>query len=258
MLRALQEDEIHILAASLSFTTIISLVPLLAVSLSVFHAFGGFEQIFRQIEPFLLRNIVEGSGASEVSKALQASITRIHSGALGLTGLLGLLLVSTKLFHDMDSAIQRIWRVKKKRSVMKRLVVYWLIMFLGPVALAVTLGVLGSKDIGLLQLLPRHFLAFSMELLAFILIYKIVPATQVRWTYAISGAIFATFGIWVAQEIYGEITHKILKYNTIYGSLAAIPIFFIWIEVLWLICLAGVSLTATFQHQAEEQITSVQ
>lgn len=253
VLKDMRESDIQLLASSLAFATVISIVPLLAVSLSVFHAYGGFDVLFRQIEPFILQNIVSGSGASEVSGALQSAIRRIHSGTLGVGGVIFLLVASTKLFHDMEMAVQRIWNLKTKRSLWKRLTVYWLTMFLGPLALAAALGALSSKNVLSGGIISRRLLTVMFEFLAFFAIYKLVPNTVVKIRYAFLSAVTATACVIGAQNIYTTITRKILSYNKVYGSLASVPIFLIWILVLWWICLAGVALTASLQNQLSDK-----
>lgn len=149
----------------------------------------------------------------------------------------------------MEMAVQRIWKLKTKRSLWKRLTVYWLIMFLGPLALAAALGALSSKNVLSGGIISRRLLTISFEFLAFFTIYKLVPNTAVKIRYAFLSALTATLGVIGAQNIYTTITRKILSYNKVYGSLASVPIFLIWILVLWWICLAGVALTASLQHQ---------
>jgi membrane protein len=249
--RQFRVSDVQILAGNLAFVTVISLVPLLAVSLSVFSAYGGFDSLLKKIEPFILQNLVEASGA-ELSKAIRRSVHRVHSGALGAAGVVGLFLASTKLFNDMETAVQRVWRIRTRRPIALRLLLYWLIMFLGPLVLAFTLGVLGSRDLGLVQILPQSALAVALAFLTLVVIYKFVPARIVSWQAAFTGAVFASTGIALAQAFYAEITRNVLRYNKIYGSLASFPIFLIWLLVLWWIFLVGVALSAVIQNRRDQ------
>lgn len=246
--KRMRESEVQILASSLAFGTVISLVPLLAVSLSVFSALGGFESLMKQIEPFLLQNLVEASGA-EASRYIRKAIQRIHSGALGVGGVFGLLIVSTKLFHDMETAVQRVWALRSNRSIFRKVFAYWIVMFLGPLILAVALGLIGSKDLGLLQVIPKGAITLVFGFIAFLFLYKSVPACPVSWWAAGWSAMVATVGVGLAQTFYVQITRNILRYNKVYGSLASIPIFLIWILVLWWICLGGAALCATLEKR---------
>jgi membrane protein len=242
--------DVQILAGSLSFTTVLSLVPLLAVSLSVFSALGGLESLMGKLEPFLLQNLVEDSGM-EIRNVIHHSIDRVHSGALGIGGVVGLLFTSTKLFHDIETAVQRVWRLEIKRHLAARIAFYWVIMFAAPLLLAALLGLVGSKDLGLLKVFPKGIFALVFGFAGFLVIYKWVPARKVSWFASVGAAVFATLGIGIAQSFYRTLTTKILNYNKIYGSLASVPISLLWILVVWWICLLGVALSVVLEERRE-------
>ncbi|CAN5397030.1 hypothetical protein BH10BDE1_BH10BDE1_19630 [soil metagenome] len=248
--RRILQAEIPLIAGSLSFTTVLTLVPFLAVSLSVFHWLGGLEGLLKQIEPFILKNLVESSGV-EFSRYLLNAIRRIHSGTLGVTGVVGLLLASTRLFIDMEKAIQRVWLLKKKRALWKRLIVYWGVMFVGPLVLAALLGVIGSKDLGLIRVLSNELIAAFFALLGLFFIYKWVPARPVEFRPAFASALLATVGLALAQEFYAGAMRGLFRFSKVYGSLAGIPLFLLWIFLLWWIILLGATLTAILQERRD-------
>ncbi|HVK60763.1 MAG TPA: YihY/virulence factor BrkB family protein [Bdellovibrionales bacterium] len=247
-IQQMRDSDAPILAGSLAFTTVISLVPLLAVSLSVFMAYGGLESLFQKIEPFILQNLVEASGA-EISRLLRRSIQRVHSGAIGFWGILGLLVASTKLFYDMERAVQRVWRLKANRSLFGRILIYWLVMFLTPLVLAGLLGVLSSKDVNFFAHVPKKTFAAAFVFFAFVGIYKFVPACRVHWRSALTSAVVATASVALVQVFYSGIMKNILRMNKVYGSLAGVPIFLLWLLVMWWICLAGVALSAVLEER---------
>ena len=244
------KSDIPLIAGSLAFTTVLTLVPLLAVSLSVFHWLGGLEGLLKQLEPFIVKNLVESSGA-EFSRYLLRSIRRVHSGALGVTGIIGLFLASTKLFSDMETAIQRVWLVKKRRALWKRLMVYWTVMFVGPLVLATLLGVVGSKDLGLIKIFPSELIAAFCALTGLYAIYRWVPARTVEFRPAFASALLATVGLALAQEFYAGAMRGLFRFSKIYGSLAGIPLFLLWIFLLWWIILLGATLTAILQERLD-------
>jgi membrane protein len=254
MLKRMRDSDMRFLVGSLSFSTVISIVPLLAVSMSVFLAYGGFEGLLAKIEPFILQNFVEGSG-TQASQYIRTAVARIHSGALGLTGVVAMLFVSTRLFYDMETAVHRVWQIKATRSLFNRWVVYWVVMFIGPLLLAVMLGIMGSKDLTLLKVLPKQTFTLCLVFSAFYLIYKYVPSCLVRTQPALWGALAATLAVWSVKEFYVVLTRKILSYNKVYGSLASIPIFLLWILFLWWIFLGGVALTSVLQQRAQRAAT---
>lgn len=243
----MKASDLSILAGSLAFSTVISLVPLLAVSLSVFTAFGGLDTLLHKIEPFIFRNLIDASGA-ELSKGIRRSIERVHSGALGVGGAIGLLIASSKLFYDMERAVQRVWGIENNRRFYRRLFAYWGLMFLGPLALAAVLGLVGSKDSSQLLRLPKGTILLAVEFIAIFAFYKIVPSIRVRVWAALVSAIVASVAIGIAQASYSTIMRTFLNVNKVYGSLASVPLFLIWLLVLWQICLTGVALCAVLSR----------
>lgn len=244
--RQMRDADVSILASSLAFSTVISLVPLLAVSLSVFKAYGGFEVLMEHIEPFIMENFVEASGA-QVSDYIRATLLRVNSGTVGFFGVLALFLTSTKVFLNFEVAIRRVWRERVRILRLRRLIVYWLVMFLGPLVFAVALGLLGSKGLNVLSLIPKKTFAVSCVFLVLLCIYKFVPEAKVSWRSALISAGVTAAGIGLAQQFYAKITVDILRYNRIYGSLASIPIFLLWIYLLCWLSLAGVALCAALE-----------
>lgn len=248
----LVESDARILAGSLAFATTISIVPLLAVSLSVFHWYGGFEPLLQRVEPFLLNKLVAGAG-NELASAIRGVIHRVHSTALGVGGVIGLLFASMNLFWNVEEGVVRIWGSRSKRPLWLRFVVYWAIMFVGPLLFAAGLGVIGSSDITSLRYVPKGTIGFAFTFFGLIGIYKFVPARNVRLRAAFWSALIAAAGITLAQEFYFEITKTLLSYNKVYGSLASVPIFLLWILVLWWIVLFGVALCKALHSRVETE-----
>lgn len=245
------ESDARLLSGSLAFATTISIVPLLAVSLSVFHSHGGFESLLARLEPFLLENLVSGAGA-DVRRAIRSVIHRVHSKALGVGGVIGLVLTSLNLFWNVEQGIQRIWGMRARRTWWLRLIVYWAILFLGPLLLAVTLGIASAMDTATLSYVPKGSLAFVVTFVGLMALYKVVPARQVRVRAAFWSALVAAAGISAAQGVYFVITKRILAYSKVYGSLASVPIFLLWILVLWWIVLFGVALCKALHDWMEK------
>ena len=248
--RRVKEADLPLLVGSLSFSTVLSIVPLLAVSLSVFHFFGGLDFLLKQIEPFIVRNLVESSGA-EVSRYLSRAIRRVHSGTIGFGGAIGLLATSTKLFHDMETAIQRVWLVTAKRALWKRLGVYWAVMFVGPLVVAGILGAVGSKGLGTVMELPKDLIAGSFAFCSLFAIYKWVPARRVEFGPAFAASLMAAVGLALAQEFYAGVMRGLFRFSKLYGSLAGLPLFLIWILILWWIILLGATLAAVLQEKRD-------
>jgi membrane protein len=241
-------SDVSTLAGSLAFSSAVSLVPLLAVSLSVFTYFGGLDSLLHKIEPFILHNLVDASGA-ELSKTIRYLVDRVHSRTLGIGGVLGLLIASTKIFYDMEKAVHKVWGLASDRNVWRQVLIYWLLMFLGPLAVAIVLGVLGSHDIGLIGPLPRAIVLVTFEFLTLVSIYKFVPSIHVSWISALASGSVATLAVALAQSFYSTIMKTFFSTNKVYGSLASIPLFLIWILILWWICLTGVAYCAVLEKR---------
>lgn len=252
----IRQADVEIIAGSLSYTTMLSLVPLLAVSLSVFQLLGGLEHLLKYVEPFILKNMAQSSGV-ELSRYLSGAIRRTHSSALGISGVVGVLIASTKLFTDMERAIHRVWLIKKRRSLWKRLAVYWAIMFLGPLVLAATLGVLGSKELSLVKKFTGPGLTSVFAFFALYAIYKWVPSRKVDRMPVLASAMMATAGLALAQEFYAGIVRSLFRFSKVYGSLAGVPLFLMWVFVIWWIVLMGATLTALLQERRDRALAKL-
>lgn len=251
--RRVQRADVELIAGSLSYTTVLSMVPLLAVSLSVFQWLGGLEGLLKQVEPFILQNLAESSGV-ELSRHLSRAIRRVHSGALGVGGVVGVFLASTKLFTDMERAIHRVWLLERRRALWKRLTVYWAVMFTAPLVLAATLGVMGTKGIGFLKSVPHQSITAAFALVGLFAIYKWVPARKVELRPALASALLATGGLALAQEFYSSIMRGLFRFSKVYGSLAGVPLFLMWVFVFWWIILMGATLTALLQERLDRKV----
>jgi len=245
--KQIADGEVRLLANSLSYSTVLSLIPFFAVSLSVFHAFGGLDKLYAEIEPVIIHNLASAAGKTALEN-LQLLISKMRPQALGLLGFLGLLFTSTNLLIDMEAAVQKVWGLKAQRSFTFRIFASWLIIFLGPLILAAVMGIMFSNKDGFFF---RHKAYFNIGILWSIvyLIFKYVPRTQVQFKAALIGAMTTTLCLAIGQKTFSVLAKKIFNYNNLYGSLAAIPIFFLWISILWWIALVGVALCAILNER---------
>jgi membrane protein len=260
--RHAQEAELPLVASSLAYTTILSIVPALAVSFSIFQAFGGMEKLFEQIEPIILENLAQGAG-KEATQALRRYITNAHAGALGAGGILALLITTISMLSSIEKAINRVWRARIDRSWFQRISSYWLLVTLGPVVLGVVVGfvVTFSKAAdGVTPFLSAdikkgmHGLVSALTPVVFIvyfLIYRYVPNRVVRFRSALIGALFGTIAWSMAKWGYGIYTKKFVTHNRVYGSMGAIPILLLWIYIQWLVVLYGAALSAAIQKRID-------
>ncbi|MGK2901050.1 MAG: YihY family inner membrane protein [Burkholderiaceae bacterium] len=246
-----REDRLGLTASSLTFTTLISLVPLLTVMLAVFSAFPMFASFQDALQKYLLQTLVPPDIASQVLRALNQFAAKAKG--VGSVGLVFLFLAALALMLTIDRTLNGIWRVRSPRPIAQRVLVYWAAATLGPLALGVSLSLTSyalSASKGLVAVLPGgvalllNAVEFLLLAAAFVGLFHYVPNTHVRWRHALAGGAFIAIGIELAKRLLGWYLQAVPTYTVIYGALAAVPIFLIWIYVVWVIVLLGAVIAA--------------
>lgn len=235
-------------ASSLAYTTLLSMIPLMAVSFAIFQAFGGLDRLQQTLEPFLLKHLTEGAG-EVVAQQLRGFIRNAHTGVLGIGGFLALFVTSMSLLFSIDKAINRIWRAPENRSWFQRLSMYWFFITLGPLALAIAIGIVTSQELPLSRILPGKAGLMLLSTTAFFWLFKFVPNRKVHWRPALVSSLVTSVNWSVATIAYQFYTRRLVSYDRIYGSLGAIPILLLWIYLIWVIVLSGVAATAVLQRK---------
>lgn len=248
--KEVQEAQVPLAASSLAYVTVLSIVPFLVVSFSVFQTFQGLDRLSETIQPLILSHLAENSGREAMAQ-LEKIIQNIHPKTLGLTGLLALILTCTSMISHIEKAINRIWKVQKKRNWFQRLAAYWFFITLGPLLLAIAYGAMNSTQLGKAPLFPIGTGGFVLTLFFFFWIYKWVPNRKVHWIPAFFGSVFTTLCFNFARQGYSFYVKNVVSYHKIYGSLGAIPIFLLWIYIMWLVILFGATLSASIQKKRE-------
>lgn len=246
-----REDRLGLTASSLTFTTLIALVPLVTVMLAIFSAFPMFASFQGALEKYFLQSLVPDGIAKPVLGALtQFAAKAARLGSLGL-GLL--VLTALALMLTIDRALNAIWRVRRPRPFAQRVLIYWAALTLGPLLLGVSLsltswaltaskGVVASLPGGVSLLLNTiEFLLMAAGMAG---LFHYVPNTHVRWRHAIAGGVFVAAGLEVAKRVLAWYVGSIPTYSAVYGAFAAVPIFLLWIYVGWLIVLWGAVIAA--------------
>jgi membrane protein len=251
----IQRAQVFMAASSLAYTTILSFIPLLAVSFAIFQVFGGLHKVYDLIEPFILSNLAEGV-SDQVTGTLQQFIDNVHTKTVGVGGLIGLIFTSMSMLSSIERVINRIWNVPIRRSLFQRLAGYWFFITLGPLALAVALGVAGSYNFEVSKMFPGGTGIFLVTAAVFTWIYKFVPDTKVSILYSTVAGLTTATCFSLARVGYHLYTSRVLSYSKIYGSLSAVPILLLWIYIVWLIILGGAALGAALQRtQIPKQAT---
>lgn len=240
------------IAGSLTYTTLLALVPMITVMLAALTAFPVFGDLSGALMGFINDTIVP-SGASAVSGYLQQF--KDHAAGLSSISLMIMVVTCMMLVQTIDETFNRIWRVTRKRSLMTSLLVYWALLTIGPTVVALSISV-SAYTLRLQALDQLPYFAGSLKLagqlffetLLFAAAFRIVPNCYVSLKYAFIGALVTAALMETAQWGFGLYVRNFNSYETIYGAFAAIPVFLIWLQLLWMIVLSGAVLTASLSY----------
>ncbi len=247
-----REDKLGITASSLTFTTLLALVPFFTVALAAFTAFP----IFGQMEKMLQRWLVDSLVPDSISRPVLGYLTQFSAKAsgLGVAGFSVLMITALALILTIDRTLNTIWRVRSLRPLGQRVLIYWAAMTLGPLVLAVSLAltasIAGAASRGLGTALPGgarllldgiEFLLLAAGVAA---MYRYVPNTQVHWRDAWAGSLFVSVGMELAKKGLALYLASVPTYSVIYGTFATLPILLLWIYVAWVIVLLGAVVAA--------------
>ena len=246
------EKNLTQVASSLTFTTVLSIVPLLAVVLSLFTAFPLFNDFRIALEVFLSGNLMPPAVSDNVMRYLNEFAAK----ASGLTAIGSLFLIATSvmLINTIDDAFNNIWQVERQRPIGRRILVYWAIISLGPVLLGASLwawSVLARESLGYVGQLPevlRFFLSYLPLVvtgLGFTILFVGVPNRRVLWRDALAGGLGTAVVLELMREGFAFYLTRFPSYTIIYGAFATLPIFLLWIYLSWLAILFGATVAAT-------------
>ncbi len=246
-----REEKLGLTAGSLTFTTLISLVPLLTVMLAIFTAFPMFSSFQAALEQYFLKSLIPPN----IAKPVLASLTQFAAKAnkLGVVGLVALGVTALALMLTIDRTLNAIWRVKRPRPMAQRVLVYWAALTLGPLLLGGSLTLTSyaiSVGQGYLTAMPASMSTAlgSADVVLFGLamagLFHYVPNTHVRWRHALIGGAFVSIGFSLAKSLLAWYVKQVPTYSTLYGAFATVPIFLIWIYLGWVIVLLGAILAA--------------
>jgi membrane protein len=249
-LRVLGGEVVQLRAMALTYISLFALVPGLVVAFSVVQAFTGMKRISDRLHEFLFENLAVGARAT-IEPYLDRFVQNAHLTSAGLVG--GALLVwsSVSLFRNVDRAVNDIWGVRRRRSLAQEATIYWVGMTLGPLLLASSV-MLGHSTRALLANARVGFLGPALGAVLtcafFSIVYLIVPNTKVRLRNAVAGGVVAGLAWEVAKWAYALFVAKSVRTHAVYGSVAAIPIFLLWLYLSWAILLFGARLAFVFQY----------
>ena len=246
-----REDRLGLTASSLTFTTTIALVPFFTVVLAVLTAFPMFAKFQDVLQKWLVESLVPDNIARQVLGYLGQFAGK--ASKLGVAGLTVLLASALALIFTIDRTLNSIWRVRTRRALGQRVLIYWAAITLGPVVLGASLSMTSyalSVSKGLVGAMPGG-VSLLLDVLQFLLVaggmaamFHYVPNTFVRWGHAWMGGLFVSTLMEVAKKLLGLYLAKVPTYSAVYGAFATLPILLVWIYMAWVIVLLGAALTA--------------
>lgn len=246
-----REDRLGITAGSLTFTTLIALVPLLTVTLALFTAFPMFSAFQGALERLFLQNLVPDTIARPVLSALTQFAGK--ASRMGALGLVALAATALALIMTIDRTLNAIWRVRRPRSLGRRLLIYWAALTVGPLALGASLTltstVLSATRVWV-GVMPGAFalLLDGVQFLLLVLVaaglFHFVPNTAVRWRHALAGGLFVGVGIEVAKKGLVWYVGAVPALTSVYGAFSILPILLLWVYLLWVVVLLGAVVAA--------------
>lgn len=246
-----REERVTQTAGSLTYTTLLALVPLFAVALAISTAFPVFDEWTTALQLFIIENVLPDTPAVDTVMEQINSFTR-NIGRLTAIGVAGFVVTSVMLMLTVDNALNRIFRVQRRRSIAQNVFMYWTVITLGPLLIGGSLSatyVALRQSLGVLQLdliadLLLGMVPFVLTCVALILLYWLVPARRVDWSQALIGGVLAALAFEIAKRGFAIYLSQVPTYSLIYGAFATIPIFLIWLYLSWLVVLTGAILTA--------------
>lgn len=245
------EDRSTQTAGSLTYTSLLSIVPLLTVALALSTAFPVFDQVVGALQDYVLKNVLpEADGLSALADQINSFTER--AGRLTALGVAGLALTGVLLMLTIDESLNRIFRVRRRRPFGQRLLTYWAVITLGPLLVGGSLSIssyLVGVSAGYLEMqrsvqYPLGILPFLLTCGALALLYIYVPHRHVEWRHGLVGALFAGIAFELAKRGFAFYISNFPTYAFIYGTFATILIFLLWLYVSWMVVLIGATLTA--------------
>lgn len=258
LVREFVDGELNQRAASLVFTTLLSLVPLLAVSFSVLKAFG----VHNDLEQVLIGFLAPlGDKGIELGARIMEFVDNVNGKVLGGVGLTLLILTVLSLVHKIEQSFNYIWRVQRPRGFIERFSGYLSALLIGPVLIITALGLTASimstsvmqsmiaiEPLGAIITWLVSMIPYLLVIMAFTLVYIFIPNTRVQVRAAFIGAVIAGVLWQSAGWSFASFIASSPKHAAIYSSFAVAFLFMIWLYVAWLILLVGATVAFFIQH----------
>jgi len=249
-------DECPQRAASLAYTTLLSLVPSLAVAFAILKGFGGLESIQARVEELVYTHLVTTSSL-QAADYIQKFTERVDAGTIGTVGFLALIITAVSLLNTVAGAFNRVWGVEDRRSLKDRFLTFFALTILGPLLFGASISITGTiLHSQVWARLPIPGLGPALSLLVpllltwagFLLLYVVIPSAPLRLRPALLASLTVA-ATWEFVKIGFEwYVANVASYGKLYASLSVIPVFLLWLYVGWVIALLGFEVAFFLQH----------
>ncbi len=249
--RRLKEEQLSEVSASLTFTTVLALVPVLTIAFAIFTTFPLFTTFRDSLEAYFVQSLMPKGIANTILDYLSQFAAK--ASRLSALGAIFLIVTAVLMFGTVDRTLNRIWRVQHARPIVQRVMIYWAIMTLGPLLIGASMSFAGElapltgplfRGWPLTKMLLLLMVSVTLSTLAFSLLYLSVPNRIIDWRDAVVGGLVAAIAFEITRRLFAFFIIQGAGYRAIYGALAAVPIFLIWVYLFWLITLLGAVVAA--------------
>ncbi|HEV8645094.1 MAG TPA: YihY family inner membrane protein [Burkholderiales bacterium] len=253
--RRFKEERCFQLCGSLTFTTLLALVPLITIMLTVMTAFPVFDGIVETLRSFVTANLVPEASSNLITVYMQQFAD--NAARLTALGIVLLGVTSIMLMLTIDRAFNTLWRVKRPRPLIQRVLIYWSVLTIGPLLVGGSLSLtswLVTQSMGLGKQAPELTIAvlrlvpLVLTSVAFGFLYRTVPNRQVTVLDAAVGGIIAAFAFEAMKIGFGHFVARIATYKLVYGTFASLPIFLMWIYLSWVVVVFAAVITAVLPY----------
>ena len=249
--RRFDEERCFQLAGSLTYTTLLALVPLITVVLALGTTFPVFREWIAHLDVWFERNVLP----EQIAGSVAGYVSQFAAAAARLTAFGIVLLAATAVMMMMtiDTGLSQIFRVWRPRSLAQQVLIYWAVLTLGPMLMSLSVSMTSmlmsassglAKDVQLLHFIVLRITPFLLTTVAYTLIYLLVPNRKVHMRHAVAGGMVAGILFEAMQRVFALYIANFPTYQLVYGAFSAVPIFLVWLYCSWLVVLFGAAVTA--------------
>ena len=248
-------DKVIIRASGLAYSSLLAAVPLIAVVFALLSAFGALDDLKLKVQEFILTNLLP-TRQDEIVGLLDQFTS--NTAKLGFLGFAFLTLTAILLLDNVESNFNDIYHVPSRRSFFSKITAYTSVLVLGTLFMGASISISAQVnamfhagvqlDLSWISRQLSWFFTLLLAFLAFLVAYTVIPYTSVRFKSAVLGASISAVLFEFAKYFFANSAGQSVRYSTVYGSLAVIPIFLIWLYTTWIIVLLGLEVVYTHQH----------